>query len=477
MSLKKAAASGIKWSMLARIGRQVMQFITTAILANMLAPGDFGLMGMAAIFGGVLDAFNAGMSSAIIQKKDVDDRFISSMLWFNVAFGILGITFFFLCSPLVAWFFEEPRVSSVLRGISFAFLIGTLSIVPEAIIERNLAFNSLAKIEVISLMAGSIVGISSAISGWGVWSLIFQLLGLITVRTVMMWIGAKWRPKLMFSVAEVRGVMSYSLQVTGSQTLRYFQRNVDYLLIAKFLGSQDLGYYTLAYRIMLYPLRNISLVLGRVLFPVLSKVQDDYERLGRAYLKVAGAIALVTFPVLIGLWGTAEPLVLTLFGSKWQPVILLLMILAPVGMEQSVRTTVSTIYKATGRADWMFRWTIVEGILVTVAFAIGLQWGIVGVAIAYSITSVILVYPSFAIPFRIISLPMGELAAVLWRPLGASLLMLGTVLLVKLLLPTSLASAWILGILVLTGCTSYLLANWLINREQMQQIWMALKSK
>ncbi|NEQ88329.1 MAG: oligosaccharide flippase family protein, partial [Moorea sp. SIO2I5] len=200
------------------------------------------------------------------------------------------------------------------------------------------------------------------------------------------------------------------------------------------------------------------------------QIQDDNGKFRSAYLKVIGSIALITFPMMVGLWVAAEPFVLTLLGSQWQPVILLLMILAPVGMEQSLGTTVGTIYQAKGRPDLQFRWGIVSGILILTAFVIGLQWGIVGVAVAYVIASFLWCYPSFNIPFSLIHLPMRDFGAVLWRPLVASLLMLLVLVGLKFLLPTGLASGWVLGILIPIGGISYLFASWCINREQIQQL-------
>ncbi|MDJ0674819.1 MAG: MOP flippase family protein [Calothrix sp. MO_167.B42] len=470
MSLKKQATSGIKWSSISQVGRQVMQFVTTAILARLLSPADFGLLGMATIVIGFVGLFkDLGTSAAVIQIKNLSDSLVHSIFWINVAFGILGTIILFITSPLVANFYEEPKIAPVLMLLSLSFFISGISILQKALLEKDLAFNKLAKIEIAAVFSGSATGIVSALLGFGVWSLVYQSLAVTTVTTILLWITTHWKPKLLFSWNEVKQVSSYSLHLTGFNIFNYFARNADYLLIGKFLGTESLGYYTLAYRLMLYPLQNISAVLSRVMFPVFSQVQNDNDRFSRAYLKVVATIALVTFPMMIGLWAVSEPFILTFFGSQWQPVIILLMILAPLGMVQSIGTTVGTIYTSKGRTDWMLRWGICAGILATIAIMLGLQWGIVGVATAYATASATLTYPSFAIPFRLIDLRVRDLIAVLWRPFLASLLMLSVLMSLKIfILPKSLANAWILGILVPTGFITYLLASWLLNREQMQ---------
>ncbi|NES20323.1 MAG: MOP flippase family protein [Symploca sp. SIO3E6] len=478
MSLKQAATTSVKWSLVSQIGRQVMQFVTTAILANLLSPSDFGLLGMATIVIRFIDLFkDLGTSAAVIQRKHISDELLHSLFWINVFFGLLGMVILFILSPFAAIFYEEPRLIPVLRVLSLTFVISGISILQKAILERDLAFNKLAKIELSAIVLGSIVGIGAALLEFGVWSLVYQIITVMTVTTVLLLVATHWKPKMIFCWSEVKEVASFSLNLTGFNILNYFNRNVDYLLIGKFLGSEALGYYTLAYRLMLYPLEHISTVISRVMFPVFSQIQDDDKKFRSAYLKVIGMISLITFPMMIGLWALAEPFILTVFGPQWQSVVLLLMILSPVGMVQSLETTVGAIYRAKGRTDWILRWGLGEGIIVLIAFVIGLQWGIIGVAAAYAISVFILAYPCFAIPFSFIHLKVFELVVVVWRPLVASLLMLGVIMGVKFLLPTSLVHAWLLAILIPTGGIVYLLASWLINREQMQQLLVMVGRK
>ena len=471
MSLKKAALSGVKWSSLLQVGRQIIQFITTAILARLLSPTDFGLVGMATIVIGFVNLFkDLGTSSAIIQRKNVSEELIYSLFWINVAFGFLGMIVLFAGAPIIAKFYEEPKLIPILQILSLSFFISGLSILQKALLEKNLNFKTLAKIDIVALFFSSLVGIILAFSGYGVWSLVLQTLTAVTITTMLLWTANKWQPKIIFKWQEIKEISNYSLNLTGYNIFNYFVRNADYLLIGKFLGSQSLGYYSLAYRLMLYPLQNISRVIGRVMFPVFTKIQDDDVKLKAGYLKVIGYIAIVTFPLMVGLWASAEPFILTMFGSQWQPVILLLMILTPVGMAQSIETTLGQIYQIKERTDLMFKWSICEGILLVIAWVIGLRWGIVGVATSYSLMYFTLIYPSFAIPFRLIDLSILELARVLWRQLIASLLMLIVLWGTKLLLPTNLAGGWVLAILILTGGVAYFLASWSINRKQIQQL-------
>jgi PST family polysaccharide transporter len=470
MSLKKSTATGVKWSSVSQIGRQMMQIATLILLARLLSPKDFGLVGMATVFTGFLAIFkDLGTSAAIIQREETSDRLLHSIFWVNVGFGFFATAFLLGISPLVGSFYHNEKVSTILSVLSVTFLISSFSILHQALLERDLKFNQLAKIEISATLFASLVGIGSAYLGAGVWSLIYQNIALVSLTTILLWVTAIWKPKLIFDWAEVKSVSSYSLHLTGFSIFNYFARNADYFLIGRFLGAQALGYYTLAYRIMLYPLQNIVWVIGRVLFPVFSQMQNDSDRFCYAYIRVTRTIALITFPLMAGLWALADLFVLSVFGPHWQPVILLLLILAPVGMVQSIGTTVSDVYQAKGRTDWMLRWGLFSGTFVVTAFCIGLQWGIIGIAGSYAAATALLVIPSFTIPFKLIGLSMGEFCQGLWRPFLCSLLMLTVLISCKQLFPVALTSAWRLGILVPIGGAAYLSISWLLNREQLQE--------
>ncbi|OGU34266.1 MAG: lipopolysaccharide biosynthesis protein, partial [Ignavibacteria bacterium GWB2_35_6b] len=365
MNIKKHAVSGVKWSSTSQVGLQGLQFITTIVLARLLSPADYGLMGMTMVWIGFINIFkDLGTSAAIIQRKDLTETTLSSIFWINLAFGFIAMTILFIIASLISNFYHEPRLINMLRVLSCTFLIASISIMQQAILERDMAFDKVAKIELASVTFSSFIGIILAFLEAGVWSLVYKTVAEIALTTILLWIFVAWKPKMVFVWQEVKSVSKFSLNLTGFNIFNYFSRNTDYLLIGKFLGAQDLGYYTMVYRIMLFPLQNLSRVIGRVFFPIFSKIQDDNIRFKRVYLNVVGTIALVTFPMMVGLFAVSKPFVLTILGQQWKPIIILLMILSPVGMLQSVGTTVGIIYQAKGRTDWMFRWGIFSGIVV-----------------------------------------------------------------------------------------------------------------
>ena len=244
---------------------------------------------------------------------------------------------------------------------------------------------------------------------WACGSLVLGNLVNYTLATVLYLVFCGWRPSLEFDPAEVRSVTRFSLNLAGFGFVNYFARNADNLVVGRVLGSVQLGYYQMAYNLFLFPIQNISSIIGQVLNPAFSKIQDDNERFRSAYIRGCMLIGLITFPVMAGLGVVADPFIRTLLGAKWIPVIPLLQILVPVGILQSVHGTVGQIFIAKGRTDLMFRLGLYASIMYVSSFLIGVRWGSKGVAAAYAIAYfVFVVYPGLRFPFRLIGLTVGE---------------------------------------------------------------------
>jgi len=457
LSLGRLAFSGIKWSAFSQFGRQGSQLITTAILARLLEPSDFGLVGMATVVIGFANLFkDLGTSAAVIQKKTVTEELLSSLFWGNLFIGAALTALVFLLSPHIALFYREPNLIPILRLLSISFLIASFSVLHQSLLTKALKFNTLAKIEVFSAVAGACVGIASALLGLGVWSLVYQMIVTTTLVALLQCKASRWSPTCYFSVNELKQVSKFSLNLTLFNIFNFFTRDVDYILIGRFLGAQELGYYSIAYRLMLYPLQAISGVISRVMFSMYSRMQDNLPLFRKTYLDVINAIALLSFPLMAGLWVLAEPLVLLFLGDAWSPVITLLLILAPVGLVQSVVTTVGSIYQAKGKTDLMFRVGLMTGTVVIVAIVIGLQWGIVGVASLYAIATLLLLIPNMFFPFRLIGLGYQQVAVKLAPVMFSTLTMFIAVFGVKVVLNNHLTLDLVVASCVLIGVFVYL---------------------
>jgi O-antigen/teichoic acid export membrane protein len=471
MHSKNDVVSGVKWVSVSTFGRRILALLANIVLARLLAPADFGLVAMAAVVLGFIEIFkDLGTGSAIIRQKDISEQLVSSIFWFNIGFGALATVAAIALAPLIADFYHEPRVTAVLQAMSISFLLSAMAIVQSSLLARQMEFAKVAKIELAAATISYVVGIGAALLGHGVWSLVYQVLINSVLTLVLIWLASSWRPSLSFSWQAVKSVMHYSLNLTAYNIFYYFASNVDNLLIGRFLGSQELGYYDLAYRLMSFPLQAISAVFGRVMTPFYAQAQDNLVRFREAFLHVAVAIAFITFPLMLGLFATREHFVLSVFGPSWSPVILLLALFAPLGAIRSVLTTTGSIYQAMGAASLQLHWGIASNLIVIAALALGVHWGSVGVAAAFSISSILLLYHNFKIPLRLIGLPLRELVRALQPTLYCSILMYAMIFAVDAVLPRALPQAALLAFTVATGVASYLTFTWWLNRALFHQV-------
>ncbi len=401
---------GVRWSAIAAWGQQAIQFGIGIVLARLLMPRDYGLLAMATVFIGFIGIFKTmGFHTAIIQRRQISDALLSSLYYFILAVAGLLTVVAVAAAPIAAWIYREPRVMPVMAVLGIGFLLSAPGLMPFAVLSRQMRFGRLAVVELTSVVIGGGVAIALAVAGSGVWALAIGSLAGTAACTLLYQALSQWRPRLIFRWAEIRTVFSFGANLTGFGIFNYFARNADKFIIGAFLGLIPLGYYSLAYGILLKPRDAVTSVLMRVLFPAFSRMQDDDERLKAAYLRACGAIAFVTFPMMLGLAVMAHPFVEVVLGEKWLPAVPLIWLLAPLGMIQSVSGTAGQIYLAKGRADYYFRLGVLDGALHVIGFLVGVGWGVFGVAVAYCITSAISIPIYFGFAARLVGLRWQEL--------------------------------------------------------------------
>ncbi len=471
MSLKESAVSGLKWTTASKIGQQTLQFSTLIILARLLLPEDFGLMASAMVVIGFVNVFrDLGLSAALIQKQNLSDELFSSVFWLSVAIGLIMMLALIIFSPYIADFYNANVLVPILQVLSLSFLFSGLSAVQQALLEKELKFKIISKIELFATFLAAVTGITMAILKFGIWSLVLQNLVFTFTVSSLFWIRLSKRPKFFFKWREIKSIYNFSANLAGFNILNYFVRNADYILIQKFLGEQQLGYYTLAYRLMLYPLKNITAVMTRVMFPLLSKIQNDNKRFRDIYLKLVNTISLLSFPLMLGLVAVSDNFVIVVFGAKWEPVTTLILILAPLGLLQSIYTPAGIIYQAKGRTDWWFRWGLLTGVLFVTAFWIGLEWGIIGVALAYLIVNVITIYPGLVIPFKLIGLKTNNFVLSFGRTFLISSLMFLSVIAINYLLKIYIGLTESLIVSVISGILIYIGLSFQFNKEKIKYV-------
>ena len=470
--LKRLIARGLLWSGAGTIARQVLQLVTSLVLARLLTPDLFGIIGMAMVFVGIAEIFvDFGLRQAIIQAPQPTATLLSSCFWLSAGIGIIASLLLSALAPLIAGLYQEPQITPLLPLLGLNLLVATLSTVPMALLQRNMRFGVLTRLWFVAGLLAAVTSCSMAASGCGVWSLIVQPLVSSSAGTIMSFAATRWRPGFEFSATDLHGVIRFSGGVLGAALLNYLNRNADNFLIGRFLGALALGYYNIAYQLMLLPLTYVSSSIGAVAYPALVQLQDDLDHYRRVYLWTCSLIAFVSFPMMSGLFVVADQFVAVVLGSKWLPAITVLKILCPLSMVQSIATTVGLIYTSTGRTKTLFLWTSGATPFIVLSFVVGLPWGIEGIAISYAVVITIVAYLSFRVAFRIIGLAMRSLLSVLWRSLVCALAMAGAVyLLDQMILAGMVSDPPRLAVNVLAGGAIYLLLSIIINRQELNEL-------
>jgi O-antigen/teichoic acid export membrane protein len=388
-----------------RAGRIIAQLLGMVILARLLSPSDFGVAAMAWLVTGLAGILHdCGTKAAVIQRRELPSALLDSLFWLNMGIGIAIAILMALLAPVIALAMREPQLTGILWLLALTFPVASLGLVQQGLLERASRFRSVALIECSAAFAGLAAGVLGALAGWGVYSLVSQAIVGWIVLTACLWVASNWRPAWRCSLTLIREVAGFSGNLVGFEVFNYFARNMDTVLIGRFLGATDLGYYNLAYRLMIWPLNNISWVVGRAFLPALSRLQDDKPRLRQAFVRAAAAVFLITAPLTLGMFVLREPLVIAVMGERWLKVADLLFWLAPVSMVQSVGTLVEALYLSTGRTDLMFKVGVLYGVAMMCAIVVGLQWGLEGMAAAYCVTVLVLLWPYLAVPFRLVGL-------------------------------------------------------------------------
>jgi len=377
MSLKQKTISGLTWSFIDNFANLGISFIVGIILARILSPKEFGLIGMFSIFIAISQSFiDSGFSQALIRKQNCTQKDYSTVFYFNIVVGCAFYFILFTCAESIGKFFNEPILKGIIRVIGLGLVINSFTIVQSALLAKRINFKLQAKISVISSIISGIISIYMAYTGCGVWSLVASALIRYTITSLLLWFWSNWKPIWCFSTTSFKELFSFGGRLLLSGLIDTTYRNVYYLVIGKYYTAVELGYYTRADQFQSLPSSNLQTIIGRVSYPVLLTIQEDIPKLKEAYKKIIRSTMLITFILMLGMAAIARPMILTLIGEKWEPCVIYLQMLCFIGMFYPLHALNLNMLQVRGRSDLFLRLEIIKKTLAIPIIVIGVIWGI-----------------------------------------------------------------------------------------------------
>lgn len=474
-NLKQKTKKGLYWSAASNFANQGMRFVFGLILARLLSPDAYGVIGMLTVFLCIVQVFiDCGFSQALIAKQDRTQTDFSTEFFFNIGIGLIGYCLLFISAPFIAEFYNMPLLTSVLRVVGLGVIINSLCVVQSAQFAIRLDFKTPAKLAVITNIFSGVVGIFLAYCGYGVWALVFQQIAGNFLNGILLWILAGWRPTLEFSRDSFRYLWSYGSKILASSLIQQVYDNLYPLVIGKFFSARQLGLYSRAQGFATLPSSNISGILGNVSFPILSKINNDSLRLMRIYRQMIETAAFIIFPLMLGLFAIADPLVKVLLNQQWYDCIIILQLLCCALLWQPISAINLSILKVIGRTDIILKLEIIKRIAGIVSIVCSIPFGIIGMCIGYMILYMFCFILNTIYISKITNTPLGLYFKDIMPPLLASIAMCIIVLSI-----ISFVESNVLAIIVgiATGTLCYYLFSLFFLKEQLKYALSFIKNK
>jgi teichuronic acid exporter len=408
-SLMSKAAGSLFWSAIERNCERGIQFIVSIVLARILAPEQFGIIAMLTVFIALArTVVDSGFAAALIQKKDVTHVDECSIFYFNIFFGVLMAGFLWLAAPWLAAFYEVPLLTPVTRVMSLKLISSSFGIVHVTLLNRQLDFKTQVKARMISVVGSGAVGVIMANYGYGVWSLVGQQLSASVLNSIALWIVCSWRPSLIFSVRALRSMFGFGSKLLVSSLIDTVFRNIYMLVIGKLFLPAQLGYFGRAQSLQRLPAVNIFYPFKRVMFPMFSQISDDKRRLKEVMQKTLVTLAMINFPLMIGLALVAKPLVLVVLTEKWLACVPYLQLLCISSLLYPLHLVNVNVLKAKGRSDLFLRLEVIKKVLTVVAILVTYRWGILALIGGQIVQSVCACYINTYYSAKLLDYPFRE---------------------------------------------------------------------
>jgi O-antigen/teichoic acid export membrane protein len=383
--LRAKVTRGLGWKLLSQIFGQGTNSAMAIVLAHLLSPRDFGLAGMALVFGGIAATLSdLSLGVALVQRKVLTEEDRSTVFWTTVGAGLACAAIGVAVSPLVADFFGEPEVGPLFAAVACGFAVNALGQTQSALLTREMSFRALELRQIASVVAGAGVAVGLALGGFGPWTIVGQSLCTYAVASVLVWRLSPWRPRLIFSRESLRSLGSFGMKALAGRLLVQVNINGDNLLIGRFIGSSGLGVYSVAYNVMILPMSRITTPISNVFYAAFARLQNEPLRLGDVWLRVNRMTSALLIPTFLGLVVVAPDFVPVVLGGRWHAAIPVLQLLSIGGIAQSLQVFNGPVYQAYGKPGLFLRFMLFSTSVTFGGFVVGLHWGVVGVAASFA---------------------------------------------------------------------------------------------
>lgn len=377
MSLKKQAASGFLWSFIQQFSMLGVNFGVSIVMARLLLPSEFGLMGMIYVFftiGNVL--LDAGLAQSLIRTQDVDDEDYSTVFLFNIFLGFLLYAILYVAAPYIAHFYHQPLLISLIRVYSLIFIMGAFTTVQSALLVKQMQFKKLLALSLPATVIGGLVGIYFAYNGYGVWSLVYNTIITTLCTGLFLWIFSSWRPTAKFSKNKFKRHFNFGYKLTLTNLIDAIFGNIYQIVLGRFFSPQTVGYFARSESMKNMAVGSITTTLTKVSFPLLANIQNDKERLTVIYRKILQAVIFITAPVLIALAVIAEPLFVFLFTEKWLEAVPYFQIICIGAILKPINSYNINLFAIIGRSDIILKLEVIEKPILIVLVLIALPFGV-----------------------------------------------------------------------------------------------------
>jgi O-antigen/teichoic acid export membrane protein len=432
--LKEKTIRGGLARMCAQGANLFLRVISLVILARLLEPRDFGLVGMVTAFTGILGLFrDFGLSSAAIQRQTVTEEQVSTLFWINLLVGILLGFVALAMAPVVATFYREPRLSGVTAVLAAGFFFNAAGVQHGALLQRQMRFTALAVINTVALVIGTAIAIGGAKAGWGYWSLVAMTITMPLIITIGCWLATAWVPGRPRRQSGIRSLMHFGGLVTLNGLVVYIASNFEKVLLGRFWGVDALGLYGRAYQLINIPTENLNSSVGEVAFSALSRLQNEPARLRRYFLKGYSLLLAMTLPITLVCAIFADDVILVVLGPKWKAAAGIFRLLAPTILVFAIVNPLAWLLSSLGLVGRLLKMAFAVAPFMIAAYVIGLPYGPRGVAFAYSAIMLLWIIPAIAWAVHGTVFSVRDILGTASRPLAASIVAAGLAVGVRLI--------------------------------------------